>query len=221
MVERATIATNAICADLNSRVPFIFSILAMRNLSAFVGGIFANELERESQDLLRLNPHQDGYPDLLLMDGVGLNEWKRCFLQLQEKGPFSPFPPGGLEIKATCGDVPSASQLSKKGVRKPVIGDERIDLVSGVNWKSHHRNTNYLIGLLWDFFDGSPAVAAVMSSDSLTTDDWGKIVSPKEGGGNTTSVSIMNRAGVRKMAQNTVLVATDTRYQALVDKLKS
>jgi hypothetical protein len=45
----------------------VFALLGMRNLSAFIGEIFAAQMIRASNGLFRANPHQDGYPDLLLM----------------------------------------------------------------------------------------------------------------------------------------------------------
>ena len=53
----------------------IFSVLGMRNLSAFVGELFAKSLERVGKGTFKSNPHQDGYPDLLLMDEMGLKDW--------------------------------------------------------------------------------------------------------------------------------------------------
>jgi hypothetical protein len=53
----------------------IFEILGMRNLSSFVGEVFAASVAKESNGLFRKNPHQDGYPDLLLMDERGLVEY--------------------------------------------------------------------------------------------------------------------------------------------------
>ena len=39
---------------------------------------------------------------------------------------------------------------------------------------------------------------AIMYANSLCEDDWEKTVTPKEGGGRTTSISIMNIYGIRK-----------------------
>jgi len=212
-------ATNRVFEDLSERTPYVFELLGMRNLSAFVGAVFARELQDAVPELLLLNPHQDGYPDLLLLDESGRNALSLVGNQIQSKEPFSPFPTGGLEIKATCGDVPSASALVKKGLEKPRIGDTRIDLVKGINWKAHHRDTNNLMGLIWDFWEGLPAVMVVAYSANLNQDNWGKIVQPREGGGRTTSVSIMNKSGVVKMLSNAVRVAQNIGYASLVDKL--
>ena len=59
---------------------------------------------------------------------------------------------------------------------------------------------------------------AVFFGNNLTEDDWGRIVQPKEGGGRTTSVSIMTREGVNKMYQNWIAVKDDSRYMDLLNR---
>ena len=181
----------------------IFSILGMRNLSAFIGELFAKSLARQSKNRFIGNPHQDGYPDLLLMDkhGIELYEKIRARGGMRDKSPFSPFKNGGIEIKATCGSVPTPIQCAKLGIEKPGIGDTRIAVMRGYDWKAHHRETNNLVGILWDFLDGVPHIVAIFFGNTLTENDWGKIVQPKEGGGRTTSVSIMPRSGVNNVPE--------------------
>lgn len=190
----------------------VFSLLGMRNLSAFIGEIFAAQMVHVSDGTFRKNPHQDGYPDLLLMDKEGAASWGELSHRLKEKGPFSPFPTGGLEVKATCGAVPTPVQCAKRGLEKPGLGDQRIAFLTGYDWKAHHQQTNNLIGLFWDFIDGAPHIIGVFYSSKLTPADWGAIIQPREGGGRTTSVSIMTRAGVRKMCNSWLVVLNDQRY---------
>ena len=76
----------------------ISAILGMRNLSAFVGEVFVVSLEKESNGLLKKNPHQDGYPDLLLMDELGQTLWNKHENNIFSKEPFSPFDTGGIEV---------------------------------------------------------------------------------------------------------------------------
>lgn len=199
----------------------VFSILGMRNLSAFVGEVFAKSVEINASGLFKSNPHQDGYPDLLLMDEKGLSDWKALSSKLKDKSPFSPFPNGGIEVKATCGSVPTPAQCRKKGLEKPGMGDTRVNFLRGYDWKAHHRETNNLFGILWDFIDGVPRIVAVFYSSDLSEDDWGKIVKPKAGGGRTTSVSIMNRGGIKKMYQGTILVLEDSRYTDFLNRYNS
>lgn len=192
----------------------IFGILGMRNLSAFVGEVFAQNLASASNGILRSNPHQDGYPDLLLLDRFGLDLFRSIEQQqgLQNKAPFSPFLNGGIEVKATCGSVPTPAVCQKKGFQKPNIGDQRIHLLTKYDWKAHHQETNNLLGLLWDFIDSIPVIVAVFFGNNLTISDWGEIIHPKKGGGRTTSVSIMRSDGVFKMYSNWIMVINDARY---------
>lgn len=191
----------------------VFGILGMRNLSSFIGEIFAASIIKHSDGMFKKNPHQDGYPDLLLMDKNGLRLWEELEHRTREKNPFSPFANGGIEIKATCGSVPTPAQSIKKGFDKPDIGDERIKVLRGYDWKAHHRDTNNLMGILWDFINGVPRIVAVFMGNNLTIQDWGTIVQPREGGGRTTSVSIMTRAGVKKMYEGAIFVIDDKRYK--------
>lgn len=196
----------------------VFGILGMRNLSAFIGEIFAAAIIKHSNGLFLKNPHQDGYPDLLLMDKNGLKLWADLKNRTREKQPFSPFQNGGIEIKATCGSVPTPALCARRGVEKPDIGDQRIQVLQGYDWKAHHRDTNNLMGILWDFIDGVPRIVAVFFANNLTITDWGAIVQPREGGGRTTSVSIMTRAGVRKMYDGCLYVIDDNRYVAFLNR---
>ena len=216
-VERAVHRTRSIIDKLSKFEIDVFTLLGMRNLSAFVGEVFAAAMILEHEHLFMKNPHQDGYPDLLLLDSAGIKEWKRLAKQLREKAPFSPFKTGGFEVKATCGSVPSPVQCLKRGREKPGMGDQRIDLLTSYDWKAHHQETNHLFGLFWDFIDGCPTIAAVFYSSILSNKDWGTIIQPKEGGGRTTSVSIMTRDGVRKMYQGWVTFLAHKSYATFFD----
>lgn len=218
-IRKALDQTNAVFVELTSVVPHVYELLGLRNLSAIVGAAFAKELQDASKDLLLLNPHQDGYPDLLLMDQTGKAAMQKIGVDNRSKDPFSPFPEGGIEVKATCGDVPSAKQLVARGGNKPLIGEERIDIVAAFNWKAHHRATNNLLGLLWDFVDGLPTITAVTFSNELEEKDWGKLVQPRKGGGRTTSVSTMVKSGVSKMLSNVIFVIDDDRYEKKINKI--
>lgn len=217
VLERAITNVNRVFEALHDASPHVSALLGMRNLSAFVGAAFASELQDASDGLLLLNPHQDGYPDLLLMDSMGREALAAALPGSKE--PFSPFPPGGIEVKVTCGDVETPAQLARRGLTKPGIGDQRVHLVRGLSWKAHHRETNNLLALVWDFVEQVPAIAAVLFSSDLSEDDWGRIVQPRTGGGRTTSVSIMGRSGIGKLCQNTILVL-DGPYNDLLDRYR-
>lgn len=201
----------------------IASILGMRNLSAVIGELFVHSFAEVSNGLFIKNPHQDGYPDLLLMDTEGIQIYKQIEKEnlLQEKHRFSPFASGGLEVKATCGSIPSQKECNKKGVARPDIGVQRIDLMKGYDWKAHHRGTNNLIGITWDFINSIPTITSIQFSSSLSEGLWGKIVQPKEGGGRTTSVSIMTREGVATMLRGWLVVIDDEHYINFFEKYNS
>ena len=192
----------------------IFEALGMRNLSGFVGEYFVKSIQRFSDSSLHSNLHQDGYPDLLL---TRTEEQKTYFKSLytvsngkkypKDKALFSPYKYGGLEVKATCGSTPPASKMPK-----PLIGEQRFALVNSFDWKAHHRSTNNLLGIVWDFLDGSPVIVACFYRNDLNINDWGKIVQPKESGGRTTSVSIMTKDGVKKMCQGWIAVINNSLY---------
>ena len=66
----------------------VFGILGMRNLSAFVGELVAASIVKAANGRFAKNPHQDGYPDLLLMDPHGLALWDALQDRRREKAPF-------------------------------------------------------------------------------------------------------------------------------------
>lgn len=185
--------------DMYSADLDIAFILGLRNLSAFVGELFGAAIVKTGEGRFIPNPHQDGYPDLLLMDATGRHHWRKLKDRLDEKKPFSPFASGGVEVKATCGSVPTPNTCRRRSIKRPDIGDTRIDCMVSYDWKAHHRETNNLVGLLWDFIGGRPRIASVFYANNLEEADWGDIVQPRAGGGRTTSVSIMNKLGIRKM----------------------
>lgn len=192
----------------------IFEVLGMRNLSGMVGEYFAKSVERFSAGNLQSNLHQDGYPDLLRTNTAErLRYYQTLYTETagkkypKDKSLFSPFKYGGVEVKATCGSTPPASVTPK-----PLIGEQRIDKLTSFDWKAHHRETNNLLSIFWDFIDEIPTVAACFYRNDLTTNDWGKIVQPKSDGGRTTSVSIMTSGGVKKMCEGWIAMINSEPY---------
>ena len=203
----------------------IFETLGMRNLSGMIGEYFAKSVVKVSNGKLESNLHQDGYPDLLLVDTPFKKKYYDSLYVLKngrkypiDKEHFSPYRYGGIEVKATCGSTPSASKT--RNITKPLIGEQRVSLINGFDWKAHHRNTNHLLAVLWDFIDGLPTYVAAFYQDRLDVNDWGEIVKPKDDGGRTTSVSIMNSRGIRKMCSQWVAVLDDPQYIGLLAKPK-
>lgn len=123
LITSAINVTHELIDDLYGVDLDVAAILGMRNLSAFVGELFVAAVVKTSDGLFEPNPHQDGYPDLLLMDPMGKKAWKELQNLLNEKGPFSPFIGGGIEIKATCGSVPTPAVCRKRNKDRPAIGD--------------------------------------------------------------------------------------------------
>lgn len=200
----------------------IFETLGMRNLSGMIGEYFARSVMKISKGKLESNLHQDGYPDLLLVDTPSKRKYFNTLYTVKngkkypiDKEHFSPFKYGGIEVKATCGSTPPASKIPK-----PLIGEQRIQLINSFDWKAHHRKTNNLLAVLWDFIDGVPTYVAAFYQDKLEVDDWGRIVQPKESGGRTTSVSIMNSRGVKKMCKKWVAVLNEEAYIDLLAQKK-
>lgn len=200
----------------------IFEILGLRNLSGLVGEYFAKSVERFSNNNLHSNLHQDGYPDLLRTNNSErVNYYHSLYIEKngkkypKDKSLFSPFKYGGVEVKATCGSTPSASIIPK-----PLIGEQRINKLEKFDWKAHHRETNNLLAILWDFLNEIPTIVACFYRNDLTTDDWGKIVQPTEDGGRTTSVSIMNSNGIKKMCAGWIAVIDSEPYIEALSKRK-
>ena len=149
------------------------------------------------------NPNQDGHPDLMALTPEGRRyiDERTADGQLDRaKRHWSPYPFGGVEVKATCGNTPSSRE-----VPKPKIGEARIGILQSAEWKAHHRETNNLLGLFWDFLDGLPTILAAFFRNDLIRSDWGEVVRPGAGS-RTTSVSIMSRAGVLKMGAGWVVL---------------
>jgi len=187
------------------RVP-IAELLKLRNLSGLVGAVVTKELERLSAGRLMSNPHQDGYPDLLAQTPGALAYQERIFAERRESAKDAWSNPGfgGVEVKATMGNVVRASEAPKPG-----LGDERGPTIRSFDWKAHHRETRNLLAVAWDFIDGVPTLSAALYRNDLNEDDWGRVVIPREGAGRTTSVSVMRKSGVRKMASGWLVRSLD------------
>ena len=193
----------------------IFETLGMRNLSGIVGEYFAKSVLRFSHGKLASNLHQDGYPDLLAIDSDDRKAYYNTLYTVnngkkypRDKALFSPYKFGGIEVKATCGSTPAASTIPK-----PLIGEQRISQLISFDWKAHHRATNNLLAILWDFINEVPTIVACFYCNRLTVDDWGKIVQPHDGGGRTTSVSIMNSDGIKKMCNGWIAIIDNFEYK--------
>lgn len=208
----------------------IFELLGLRNLSAFVGQVMVKVFKRNHDDILIENPNQDGYPDLCALTPEGVKYIRERASNPDgsiraDKELWSPYPYGGLEIKATCGNTPPASQMPK-----PLIGESRYPTLVSAEWKAHHQETKVLLGIFWDFVDGLATILGSFFRNDLDTrigkenKDWGSIIHPREGGGRTTSVSIMKKGrsdseGVRKMGRGWVVLPRDEKILKSMTKV--
>ncbi len=187
------------------KVP-IDTLLGLRNLSSLVSSVMVASVSEAFDSELLINPHQDGYPDLLPKTPDLLAYVRKLTKEGRQADKAAWTAPGfgGVEVKATLGDTPPS-----RVAPKPRLGERRSQLVRSYNWKAHHTETTRLLACIWDFIDGVPAVLAVFWRNDLAAGDWGPIVSPRKGGGRTTSVSIMPRAGVKKMGRGWMVRTTD------------
>ena len=188
----------------------IAELLQLRNLSGLVGEVVVSELERQMNAHIFRNPHQDGYPDLLPltpdMRAYKTNVERRGMMSSKESWTDPGF--GGIEVKSTAGNTPPASQHPKPG-----LGEERSLLIKNFDWKAHHRETVRLLAIIWDFVDGIPTISAIFFRNDLREEDWGRTVTPRRGGGRTTSVSVMKRSGVKKLSHGWLVRSKDSHIE--------
>lgn len=184
-----------------------YSILNQRNLSGFVGEIFANALASEVEHL-KNNPHADGRPDLLdLRDEVAAQYFARaCFDNEGQpiRSSLAPFPYGGLEVKATIG-----SGFSRKASEMP-IGFERRPFTRRLTYWAHHRHECTLLAIYFDFFaevDRSPQLCAIFHA-AIDSDDWHEVSVGREGSKKTSNTSL-TKGGVAKLMNGLVAHSTD------------
>src|SRR5439155_5957243 len=141
-------------------------LLELRNLSALIREIFDKEVGRAYNKVFMKNPNQNGYPDLLALTPEGRKYIEKATTNgsiKTDKNLWSPYPFGGIEVKATCGNTPPASKVAK-----PKIGESRINVgLQSAEWKAHHQLTRNLLGIFWDFVDGLPTVLATFYRNDL------------------------------------------------------
>jgi hypothetical protein len=211
-IRQAVVSANKVTARLQAFATLygfdLFELLGLRNLSALMGEIFAQQVLLAYNGKFIKNANQDGYPDLCALTPEGSKYVKQIVdtngRVKTDKSLWSPFPYGGVEVKATCGNTPAARVKAK-----PLIGESRIEAgLVKAEWKAHHQDTKSLLGVFWDFVDTLPTFLAAFYRNDLTTDDWGKPVVPK-GDSHTTSVSIMKPSGVVRMGQGWLVLPTD------------
>ncbi len=172
----------------------LFTTIDLKTQSGIVGAIFAAELAAPVGAIP--NPIEKGHPDIVPTSAARASE-----AELRNY-------PLGLEIKTTLGGVTKGSDLR--------AGAARIDALVHLVWQAHHRDVRALMGLVWDFVDGSktdpahPLITAVFYTDELQEDDWGAISGTT---GRNTKVTGMTVSGRRKMAGGVIAVIDETNYR--------
>ena len=182
----------------------IFNVIDFRALSGMIGELFAKELSEQVKKVTK-NPYLNGYPDLLeISTSELLDYFKNC-----ETKDFVRYKHGGIEVKNSFGTKKNKSQL--------LNGDQRIESINKkIDWKAHHRETNFLIGLLSDYIDYVPQIVALFYSDELIEDDWNKVQKPK-GDSAMTSFSSISNSGYKKMINGVRLCYNNPTYLSYIN----
>lgn len=147
------------------------NFIPMRNLSGGIGEAFA-EMLADITDGLKINPHPDGYPDVLPNTKEAQNWIKNPTLQN--------FKDGGFDIKA-----------------KYIGADSKID----VGASAHHIQTTSVLNVIWKWKDDVPFIIGIAYTDKLTPKDWPTPSKGKAGSKTTPSCSI-NKTGKVKLRSN-------------------
>ena len=153
---------------------------------------------------LEKNPNIDGYPDLMDVSRqkfrADVERW-----QMEDMSRFVAYPHGGVEVKNTFGTKKGGTELSP--------GEQRIGRINRkLDWKAHHRTTNFLLAALSDFVDDCPQVVGVLYSDDLEEMDWNQKQNPRAGS-TMTSFSTIAPSGVAKLRLGLKLCRGDPRYR--------
>ncbi|PCH93857.1 MAG: hypothetical protein COB83_13040 [Gammaproteobacteria bacterium] len=200
----------------------IFDVLGQRNLSGVVGEIFSRFYCLAFSDFV-LNPHPDGRPDIL---NITVPEVKNyfddfCFeINQGKKTPvksnLSPFKYKGIEVKCTIGDKVSNYKKKLKestGLDSLEIGTPRVNYLSSMQFWAHHKHSNSLLGLYYDYYENSeclPQILAVFYSE-LVADDWYDVSVGKPGSKKTSNTSLRPE-GKKKLFDGTIISINNETY---------
>jgi hypothetical protein len=177
----------------------LFEVIDKKQTGAFIGAIFISKFCEDTKYIAK-NPSQTGSPDLIPSQ----------YLNFEEELNWDQFPYGGIEVKTSCGDLPS------KKTQELSIGSPRISFLNNVVWKGHHNEINNLLGLYWDYAP-IPSIFAAFYSNELEPSDFTNTV-PKEDGGHTTNVCITKASAREKMGKNWVVLPKNEVYLTFFKK---
>lgn len=189
---------------LASFPPHIWSSIALKFSGAVIGEFFAASIANACGAFR--NTVEQGYPDVLPKDAENATE-----VELRHY-------PTGLELKGTCGNIPTG-KLVKAGL-------SRVNSLSSINWKAHHREVENLLAFVWDFYPlknniYTPCITAAFYCANLCEEDWGAISGLS---GRSTKLSNMAKGGRDKMASGLVCILDDdsikNKYQKIFKNIK-
>jgi len=211
--------------DLFSELNFgIYRTLGQRNLSGFIGEVFASFFALEIDGFVT-NPHADGRPDLLDVSSKEALEHFRlkCFDQSDDgvltpnRSYLAPFKYGGIESKSTIGNPVSnyRARLQRElGKSEFFVGLPRVNYLNSITFWGHHTGCENLIGLYYDYCDelgGTPQIMAVMHAELVPAEDWSKVSIGKTGSKKTSNTSL-SLSGREKILKNPVVVRKHPVY---------
>jgi hypothetical protein len=182
----------------------IWSSIALKFSGAVIGEFFAASIANTCGAFR--NTVEQGYPDVLPKDAENATE-----VELRHY-------PTGLELKGTCGNIPTG-KLVKAGL-------PRVDSLSSINWKAHHREVENLLAFVWDFYPlknniYTPCITAAFYCANLCEEDWGAISGLS---GRSTKLSNMAKDGRDKMASGLVCILDNdsikNKYQKIFKNIK-
>ena len=181
------LAVSSVNTFLCTLPPNLYSNLDFKTTGAMIGAIFCAKIVEFVPNTV-VNPIEKGHPDIIPVSGLGSSE---AVLRNYPKG---------MEIKGTVGNLKKGSNLR--------AGVTRINDLTGITWQAHHREVNYLLGIIWDFVNdiegfNYPVITGVFFSDELNSDDWGEISGTT---GRNTKVTGMLNSGKEKMGQGVIIL---------------
>ena len=219
-ILEAVVQTNNYLSDLDSECKKInvkfFHALGQRNLSGFIGEVYKKFLA-DILELVKLNPHPDGRPDLIFYNNIeyynsGFQKFKDNLLP--NKVFFTPYKYGGLEIKCTIGShyVSKKEKINRKN--KPFdIYEPRINFLRGITYMAHHTHDINLLGLYYDYYNNSDFCPQILTGfySNIQKHDWGEVSKPKINT-KTTSATSISKSGMDKLKQNCLFHVLDEKY---------
>jgi len=207
----AVVEANRYLMELSSQFADIgfnlFESLGQRNISGFVGEVFSRVFAQKSSELAS-NPHPDGRPDLIDISTAQARDHLRirCYRTSESgrkvpvKAELAPFRYGGIEVKATIGDLAA-------GTPPPPVGFPRHARIRSLTYWGHHRDCLNLLGLYYDYFserNGTPQIVAIFHT-KLEVSDW-NIVSVGKADSKKTSNTSLTSSGRNKLNAGIVAV---------------